>query len=118
IGSLNSIESAITDHFVNNLKININYKTFESLNKAGVFLMILDGFDEMPWPVNEKNVFRAFKEIDKLVSPKSKIILTCRTHFFKNIQEIHEIHKGTILYESIKDKFGYDLIFINPFRKD
>ena len=117
IGSMNSIESAVTDYLVNKQKLEINYRTFECLNKNGKFLIILDGFDEMPWPANKNNVIKAFKEIDKLVEQKSKIILTCRTHFFKSTQDVHNLYRGSVLYDSIKNKYGYNLLFVQPFTK-
>jgi len=114
-GNLSSIESAITDHFVNKLGLDLSYEIFDMLNKSGKLLIILDGFDELPLASSEKEIARLFRELDKLTTPYSKIILTCRTHYFKCEDEIHDVYKGSILYNSILDKYGYDLLYINQF---
>ncbi len=117
LGIFNSIESAITSYIINKFNISITYKAFELLNKRGCFLLILDGFDELSNIANEDSAIHAFREIDKLVEQNSKIILSCRTHFFKDNVEIHKLHKGTSLYNAIDHKYGYNLIFINPFNE-
>jgi len=117
IGSMDSIESVITDKLVNELGIDLKYRTFEALNKTGRFLLVLDGFDEVPHPLVEKFILRVFQELDKLVEQNSKVILTCRTHFFKDNKELRKIYEGSALYDSISKKFGYELLFIDPFGK-
>lgn len=115
IGRVSSIEAVITNLFVNKLGIEISYRTFEALNKAGRFLLILDGFDEMGRLLDEDSVLTGFRLIDSLVEQGSKIILTCRTHFFKDTLQVHTLHEGSPLYESIDGKHGYELLFLNPF---
>lgn len=114
-GESYSLESTLTDTLVNQIGIEMSYKVFQALNRAGRFLLILDGFDEIPDLVNEGAVLRAFRKIDQLVNINSKVMLTCRTHFFKSNFDVHKLHEGTVLYESIDQKFGYSLVFVNPF---
>jgi hypothetical protein len=111
----NSIEAAITDVFVNHLKIDMNYNTFAALNKMGKFVLILDGFDEIASAPSEALIVRIFRELDKLSEQNGKIILTCRTHFFKENTAIHELHSGSVLYTAISEKYGYELLFLEPF---
>jgi hypothetical protein len=115
LGTTRSIESAITNVFVNELGIDLSYRAFDALNKAGRFLILLDGFDEIPNMLAQQRVLHAFRQIDKLVEHNSKVILTCRTHFFKNNVEVHRLHEGTALYNSIDQKYGYKMVFIDPF---
>ena len=114
-GTTNSVESIITDYFVNHLGVELSYKAFCALNKAGKFLIILDGFDEIPNIANEHLVLKAFRQLDKLVEINSKVIMTCRTHFFKNLSEVHELHStGSVLYNAIDNKHGYKFLFLSP----
>jgi hypothetical protein len=120
VAGTNSIESAITDLFVNQIGVEINYKTFETLNKMGKLVLILDGFDEMvsSSPTPEASIVRSFREIDKLVEQNGKVILTCRTHFFKENAIIHTLHNGSVLYKAIQGKYGYELLFLESFTEE
>ncbi len=68
--------------------------------------------------VDLKVTLANFREFDKLNSENSKMILTCRTHYFKNQDEIHKLHEGTEIYKKIDEKGGYALLFLNPFKED
>lgn len=114
-----SIESLITDLLINKYSVGIkNFKAFRHLNKAGKLLLILDGFDEMASRVDIKVTLANFREFDKLISENSKLILTCRTHYFKSQDEIHKLHEGTEIYKNIDNKGGYTFLFLNPFKED
>lgn len=113
-----SIESLITDLLVNKYSVEIkNFTDFKHLNDSGKLLLILDGFDEMASRVDLKVTLANFREFDKLNSENSKMILTCRTHYFKNQDEIHKLHEGTEIYKNIDEKGGYKILFLNPFKE-
>jgi len=114
-----SIESLITDLLINKYSVEIkNFNAFKHLNEAGKLLLILDGFDEMASRVDYKITSANFREFDKLISENSKLVLTCRTHYFKNQDEIHKLHEGTEIYKKIDEKGGYAFLFLNPFKED
>jgi len=114
-----SIESLITDLLINKYSVEIkNFNTFKLLNESGKLLLILDGFDEMASRVDKKVTLANFREFDKLISENSKVILTCRTHYFKNQDEIHKLHQGTEIYNKIDEKGGYTLLFLNPLKEE
>ena len=115
VGTMRSIEAAITDVLVNRMGLDLNYRAFDALNHAGKFVVILDGFDELSGLHSESDVLRTFQELDKLASPQSKVLLTCRTHFFKDLQQLRRAHEGSTLYQSIDGKFGYGLLMLSPF---
>ena len=113
-----SIESLITDLLINKYSIGIkNFNAFKHLNESGKLLIILDGFDEMASRVDYKTILSNFREFDKLISESSKMILTCRTHYFKNQDEILKLHEGTKFYKKIDNKSGYTFLFLNPFNE-
>ena len=115
LSSFSSIESLITSNLSINVKIDI--ETFHLLNKAGRFVIFLDGFDEIPDLHNEDNVLLSFRDIDKIVEPNSKVILSCRTHFFKSNEQMINAQEGTKLFDQIKNKSGYKLYNIENFNR-
>lgn len=88
-----NIESLIVNHLdrvcqVNNPK----YSIFEKMNKEGLFLLIFDGFDEMAVKTSYDVLLKNISQIQKLSIPsKSKLILTSRPEYFKNIEEEEKI---------------------------
>ena len=69
VAALPSIEAAVTNVLVNELGLEINYRAFEALNKTGRFVLLLDGFEEIPGLFTERSVLEHFRELDKLVEP-------------------------------------------------
>ena len=112
-----SLEDNITLLFVNKLNIRIDYKTFQEFNKEGLFVFFLDGFDEIPGIYEAEEAVKIFRELDKLVEIKSKVILTCRTHFFLNKNHLNEFLTKSRLYQQVQDKYGYRIIYIDGFER-
>ena len=115
MAATSSIESVVADVFLNDLDLSLSYSSFEAFNKAGMFALFLDGFDEISNLYTETAVLRAFRQIDRLVAHGSKVVMTCRTHFFKDNEQIHRLHAGSVLYASVAGKYGYDLWFLRLF---
>ena len=66
-----------------------SYSTFDKMNNEGKVLLILDGFDEMAQKTKEDTLYSNFEEISRFITPKSKVILTSRTEYFKDhLEEI------------------------------
>lgn len=87
------VEQLITDAVANRYKVSLaaGYKTFARLNEAGRLLLIFDGFDEMERRVSDyRTTVDNFWELAKVVSPASKVLLTCRTAYFRHQQEEEE----------------------------
>lgn len=88
------VEQLITDALVNRygVQLGAGYKTFERLNTEGRLLLIFDGFDEMERRVSDyRTTVDNFWELAKVVGPKSKVLLTCRTAYFKHRKEEREV---------------------------
>jgi hypothetical protein len=107
----------ITDMLVNEYGININFAKFQELNKQGKFLIILDGFDEMIDKVIEGNIQEHFNELSTLACENSKVILSCRTHYFKDHKEVLEVHNDNVvdLYSDVEKRSGFQILFLNSF---
>jgi len=83
------IESLITNFLDEDCGvINPKFKIFHEMNKAGVFLIIFDGFDEMAVRVDSDTLELNLKEIEKLsIAANSKVIITSRIEYFINVEE-------------------------------
>lgn len=113
-------KSLITDILVNDYGlINMNYFKFKEMNEKGRFLIILDGFDEMADKVIDGMPRDHFEELNKLVTPNSKVILSSRTHYFRDQEHVREIHdQYNDLLSHVEEKLGYEIVFINNFTKN
>lgn len=78
------------------------FDIFKDLNRRGKLLLILDGFDEMARKVDLQTVVDNFWELASLVEMNSKIILTCRTEYFRMGRESEEILGGETYGRRIK----------------
>jgi NACHT domain-containing protein/restriction endonuclease len=70
-----------------------SFGLFQELNRSGSFLIILDGFDEMKYSMSA-GVFRyTFKELLKLVTGTSKVVLSGRpTAFLADAERLEFLH--------------------------
>lgn len=95
----------------------LSYESIARLNQRGRILWILDGFDEMAVRVTSQDMHHNFSEILKLSSPGSKLVLTCRTAFFKNREEVEEVlGSSQSLHEQLtsQGKNQYKVLYIKP----
>jgi formylglycine-generating enzyme required for sulfatase activity len=90
------IEQVLTDALSNrfDVKLGAGFKTIRRLNDEGRLLLIFDGFDEMERRASDyRTALDNFWEIAKLIAPRAKILLTCRTAFFRHRTEEDEVLK-------------------------
>lgn len=110
------IEQLVTDAIVNNgADLPGGFSTFNCLNKNGKLLLILDGFDEMEQRVDFFTKVKNFEELARLVLPKSKVILTSRTSYFRSNIEEQDIlgeHRHQI---DLKSRPNFDVIYLQEF---
>jgi len=88
------IEQVLTDALANHFGVELagGYKTIRRLSNEGRLLLIFDGFDEMERRASDyRTALENFREIVKLISPRAKILLTCRTAFFRHSTEESEV---------------------------
>jgi WD40 repeat protein len=106
-----SVRQLITDLLINEYGLQgINFPLFEKMNEEGLFLLIFDGFDEMAQKVIFDVAYSNFSKIAELAEPKkSKVMLTCRTEFFRT----HEQEKEILLDIDKRKNFG--IIYLREF---
>jgi hypothetical protein len=109
-----SVRQLITDLLINEYGLRgIDFPLFEKMNEEGLFLLIFDGFDEMAQKVIFDVAYSNFTKIAELAKPKrSKVLLTCRTEFFRT----HEKEKE-ILFDIDKRK-NIDIIYLMEFNDE
>ncbi len=87
----------------------IDYEDFFQIFQDSKILFIFDGFDEMSTDTRRMISFENFLELNKLNYEKNKLIITSRTHYFRQ-----KIDEGTIL--KFKDK-NFDGILLKDGKK-
>lgn len=96
--------------------IRIDWKNLLRLSDSGKVVFILDGFDEMITRTDWKKTSSEFQNIVKLFCKKdSKVIVTCRTHFFKKDSEIWG--EDTKLMKSLRATENFRIVSMVPFSK-
>lgn len=82
-----SLKSLILDHFNNRGLSLSDFRRFEHLIELGRVILIFDAFDEMADRVRKDEMLKNLEELLSLIKKGGKILLTCRTHYFKSYQE-------------------------------
>lgn len=118
------IEQIVTDHLINRCQITLpaGFRTFRYLNRLGRFLLILDGFDELDRPT-----MGSFWELARLVEGNSKVLMTCRTQYFRHRRDEDiflrppPAHVSIMESESIVDLSGkeeYEVTYLMEFHDE
>ncbi len=114
-----NLRGYLTDFLINQQDLNIHsYSTFEKLNKEGRLLLIFDAFDEMAIRADIGLITRNFDDILSLAQNKAKIIITCRTSFFKDQNDLERLYMGTHLYDMLHKHEAYRVIFLKGFSSE
>ncbi len=96
-----------------------SFGLFQELNRSGSFLVILDGFDEMKYSMTSEVFSFTFKELLKIVTPKSKVILSGRPSAFLNDAERLEFLHASVMRGGrnfvIKGRPQFQEIMLAPF---
>lgn len=86
-----SLESILITHFreyLNEREMgDFNFSRFDHLVRRGRIVLLFDAFDEMAERLRHDVIRKNIEELIKPVRNGGKILLTCRTHYFKDIRE-------------------------------
>ena len=111
-----NLQGFLVDYLVNEQGSRCpNFATLSDMSEEGRILFILDGFDEMSSRIDYATVLHNFDEIARLFGNASKLLLTCRTHFFISQEQAKEVHEASELYSRAKRR-RYQFAFLNPFK--
>lgn len=120
-----SLEGLILTHFANAGLPHVSFAVFKHVLASGRIVLLLDGFDEMAARVSRNVTARNFQELTKAISGRAKVILTCRTHYFRSRTEEEEIVLGRAsdysseaardLYWDLISRKGFRIAYLRPF---
>lgn len=101
----------------------MNFNQFFHLLKTGKIILFFDAFDEMAdriqWTITRSN----FHEFKRAAVGKAKVILTCRTHYFRDrAEQVTVIGKGpnlseveTDLYRDLRQQSNAEVVYLQEF---
>lgn len=109
-----SLRQVITDLMVNRYKVKMtgSYEIFEKLNQNGRLLIIFDGFDEMASQVDHKITVANFEALAQTAIPSSKVLLTCRTPYFRTVMEERQVLAAKGRTEIVIDKPNFEILYL------
>jgi predicted NACHT family NTPase len=89
-----NIQQVVTDTLLNHYGVRLpSFLAFERVCAAGNILLVLDGFDEMAERSDRQTLADCFGQIYILAGLNAKVILTCRSNFFKHHADIFTLLK-------------------------
>ena len=90
-GAIN-LRQVITDTLVNDYGVALtSFRAFEHYCSLGKMLLLLDGFDEMASRSDVQTVLDCLTQILLLAETNTKLIVTCRSNFFKSHFQLFDI---------------------------
>jgi uncharacterized protein YjbI with pentapeptide repeats len=106
----------------------VNADIFLKLLAEGKILLIFDAFDEMATMSNAEITLNNFRQLNQAVTGEAKVILTSRTHYFRDKFEVDKILKkqgveglsphATMLLREVYDKPEYEIVYLKEFTPD
>ena len=114
--SLRNLDKITKQSIMNALgnRILTNWDSIATLSNDGKLVVILDGFDEMTKQHDHARILQNLKTIlDLFGGDNAKLVITCRTHFFRKDSEIWG--DDTALMEELKETKNLRLLGIQGF---
>ena len=122
-----TLESLLTHHFQRLSSQPFNPQALLHLNREGYLVLIFDGFDETIAYTEPGRYVENLRQILRAAEGKAKVILTCRTHYFRdrpealrrlgNAPAVVSTQGATRLYEEIQDRPGSEIGYLLEFRE-
>lgn len=122
-----TLENLLTHHFQRLSSQPFNPQALLHLNREGYLLLIFDGFDETIAYSEPGRYLENLRQILRAAEGKAKVLLTCRTHYFRDRPEVlkrlarsPELASSpgaTRLYEEIQERAGAEIGYVLEFRE-
>ena len=121
-----NLEQLVTDFLVNRYGIQAGYDAFSRFNADGRLVLLFDGFDEMAQKVDYQTTVDNFEELARAAEERSKVILTCRTPYFRTSLEAEELLRGQTSEVSqtsevlidLSDRPNFEIVHLLPFERE
>jgi formylglycine-generating enzyme required for sulfatase activity len=101
--------------------VNFNYPAFLRLLEEGRLLLIFDAFDELATLSERWATVASLRLLNAAVRGRSKVILTCRTHYFTTQAAEREGIGGSMparggeLFAEVEGRRNYAIVYLEPF---
>jgi len=121
-----SLESMVIRHFSSENVRDVQFSHFEKLLKIGKIILLFDAFDEMAdkvdWEITRSN----FYDLSRAAAYRSKVLLTCRSHYFKDRREQDNLLSSsdysdvmeTEIYQSLRGQANSQVVYLKTFSDD
>jgi len=106
----------------------LNPQALLRLNDEGHLVLVFDGFDEILGYSEPSRFLQNLRQLLRAARGKAKVILTCRTHYFRDQpEEIHFLNEkpddlstpgATRLYEEIRERPGAEIGYLREFSEE
>ncbi len=123
-----TLESLLTHHFQRLSSQPFNPQALLHLNREGYLLLIFDGFDETIAYTEPGRYVENLRQILRAAEGKAKVLLTCRTHYFRDrpdalrrlgkVPDVVSTQGATRLYEEIQIRPGFEIGYVLEFREE
>ncbi len=123
-----TLENLLTYHFQRLSSQPFNPQALLHLNREGYLLLIFDGFDETIAYSEPGRYVENLRQILRAAEGKAKVLLTCRTHYFRDrpealrrlgkAPEIPTTTGATRLYEEIQERPGAEVGYVLEFGEE
>jgi hypothetical protein len=90
-----------------------DYRAVELMLRAGRLVLIFDGFDEVADGLDRREVTQLFGQISQLLTGRAKVVLTCRTHYFRSEHQSLETlttEAMTPLMREVRSRHGFGIV--------
>jgi formylglycine-generating enzyme required for sulfatase activity len=103
--------------------LNFNYPAFLRLMEEGRLLLIFDAFDELATLSERWATVASLRRLNEAVRGRSKVILTCRTHYFTTQAAEREgiagsMPRGGELFAEVEGRRNYSIVYLLPFSQE
>jgi formylglycine-generating enzyme required for sulfatase activity len=100
--------------------VNFSYPAFTRLLEEGRLLLIFDAFDELATLSERWATVASLRRLNEAVRGRSKVILTCRTHYFTTQAAEREgiagsMPRGGELFAEVEGRRNYAIVYLEPF---
>jgi WD40 repeat protein len=123
-----TLENLLTHHFQRLSSQPFNPQALLQLNREGHLLLIFDGFDETIAYTEPGRYVENLRQILRAAEGKAKVLMTCRTHYFRDRPEalsrlgsspaVVSTQGATRLYEEIQERPGAEIGYLMEFREE
>ncbi|NJL29504.1 MAG: NACHT domain-containing protein, partial [Thermoanaerobaculia bacterium] len=123
-----TLESLLTHHFQRLSSRAFNPQALLHLNREGYLVLLFDGFDEILGYAEPSRFLEILRQILRAAEGKAKVILTCRTHYFRDRpDEVKTLRPrpgvltsegATRLFDELRERPGAEVGYLREFSQE